>query len=72
MYLRKGITAQLVLKDGTTVVGVAARSRQWGVHKLVKVRVLTRDDEGAKLSGHLLIPRRSVWFAQIMPPELEE
>lgn len=71
MYLPVGVTARLVLKDGTTVVGTTARSRRWGVHKLIRVRVLTRL-EAEKMAGYLLIPGRGVWFAQIMPPDTEE
>lgn len=67
MRLKTGVTARLALRDGTTVLGRTARSGQFGVHRLEKVRVFTRV-EPAEVRGYLLIPDRNVWFAQIMPP----
>lgn len=71
MYLKPGLAARLVLNDGTTLAGTAARSRRWGVYRLNKVRIFTRTDP-ARVAGHFLVPSRNVLFVQISPPELED
>lgn len=69
MYLKPGSAARLTLKDGSTVEGVVAHSRRWGVHRLNKVRVFTRVDP-VKVAGHFLVSKHNVLFVQVLPPEL--
>lgn len=71
MRLQLGVTARLVLTDGTTVQGTAARSGQWGVHRLDSVTAWDRF-EPAKLAGYVLVDARRVLFAQIEPPDTKE
>lgn len=64
MRLKLGENARIVLADGTTVEGVVRFSWRFRVLKLVDAVTLTAQGE-VKLDGHLLIPARSVLFAQV-------
>lgn len=71
MRLKPGCAARLVLTDGTTVQGTAARSGQFGVHRLDKVTAWDRF-EPAQLAGYVLVDAGRVLFAQIEPPDTKE
>ena len=64
MRLKLGSSARLVLSDGTTVEGVVRFSWRIRVIKLVDVVSQSRDG-GIKLDGYLLVPARSLLFAQV-------
>lgn len=71
MRIKPGIAVRLILRDGTTVSGVSARSRQFGVHRLNRVHVYSRI-EPERVKGYLLVPDRNVLFAQVSPPDIDE
>jgi small nuclear ribonucleoprotein (snRNP)-like protein len=62
--LKNGSSVRIVLVDGTTVVGTVRFSWRWRVIKLTDVVSQTRDGE-IVADGYLLIPERSVLFAQV-------
>lgn len=64
MRLKQGSSVRLVLSDGTTVEGVVRFSWRFRVIKLTDCVTLTRDGQ-VKLDGYLLVPARSVLFAQV-------
>lgn len=64
MRLKHGSSVRIVLVDGTTIVGTVRFSWRWRVVKLTDVVTQTRDGE-ILADGYLLIPHRSVLFAQI-------
>lgn len=66
MRLRTGTKCRLVLEDGTTLVGTAARSWQAGVLRLNFVTAYAREGEiEAPVQSHFLIPAARVLFAQV-------
>lgn len=64
MRLKLGSSVRLVLSDGTTVEGVVRFSWRIRVIKLTDVVSLNQQGQ-INLDGHLLIPTRSVLFAQV-------
>jgi len=64
MRLKLGSSARLVLSDGTTVEGVVRFS--WRIRVIKLTDVVSMNQHGnISLDGHLLIPARSVLFAQV-------
>lgn len=64
MRLKHGSSVRIALNDGTTFVGTVRFSWRWGVLKLTNVLTQTRDGE-LQADGYLLIPARSILFAQV-------
>lgn len=64
MRLKLGSSVRIVLTDGTTVVGTVRFSWRFRVVKLADVLTQTRDGE-VLADGYLLIPARSILFAQV-------
>lgn len=64
MRLKNGSSVRVALTDGTTFVGTVRFSWRWGVLKLTNVLTQTRDGE-LHADGYLLIPVRSILFAQV-------
>lgn len=64
MRLKHGSSVRIVLVDGTTVVGTIRFSWRWRTVKLTDVLTQTRDGE-IVADGYLLIPGRSILFAQV-------
>lgn len=66
MRLPIGQKCRVILEDGTTLVGTAARSWRWGVIRLNGVKFYSRmgEDEAPALS-YFLVPRRRVLFVQV-------
>lgn len=64
MRLKLGSSVRLVLSDGTTVEGVVRFS--WRIRVIKLFDVVSLNNHGQiKIDGHLLIPARSVLFAQV-------
>lgn len=66
MRLTKGKSARIILTDGTTLEGIVTRSWLWRTIKLTDVVSLQSNGE-IRLDGYVLIPARSVFFAQVTP-----
>lgn len=64
MRLKHGSSVRIVLADGTTVVGTVRFSWRFRVVKLADVVTATRDGD-ILADGYLLIPVRSILFAQV-------
>lgn len=64
MRLKTGTHVRLILTDGTTLVGVAEHSGQWGIHRLRDVSIFTRIDP-ERIKGYVLVPKQRVLFAQM-------
>jgi hypothetical protein len=64
MRLKHGTSVRIVLAEGTTFVGTVAHSWRWRVLKLTDAITQTRDGE-IRADGYLLIPHRSILFAQV-------
>ena len=66
MKLRNGTKCRVVLEDGTTLVGTAARSWQPGVLRLNYVTAFAREGEvEAPAQSHFLVPVGRVLLAQV-------
>lgn len=66
MRLRIGTKCRVVLEDGTTLVGTAARSWSPGVLRLNYVTAWAREGEvEAPAQSFFLLPKRRVLFAQV-------
>lgn len=64
MRLKLGSSARIVLNDGTTIEGIVRFSWRPRVIKLTDVVSATQHGD-IRLDGHLLVPARSVLFAQV-------
>lgn len=64
MWLKHGSGVRIVLIDGTTLVGTVRFSWRFRTIKLTDVVTQTREGE-IRADGYLLIPVRSVLFAQV-------
>lgn len=66
MRLRTGTKCRLVLEDGTTLVGTAARSWQPGIVRLNYVTAHAREGEiEAPPQSFFLLPVHRILFAQV-------
>lgn len=65
MRLKPGTKVRIVLEDGTTLAGTAARSWQYGVVRLNRVTAHTRQGEvEAPQLSFFLVPDYRIMFVQ--------
>lgn len=66
MRLTIGEKTRIVLEDGTTLAGTAAKSGQWGVFRLNFVTAWAREGEvETPPQSYTLVPKRRVLFVQV-------
>lgn len=64
MRLGNGAKARLVLTDGTTIAGTVRRSWRWRTTRIESAEIYDRTGP-VRAEGYLLIPARSILFAQV-------